>query len=255
MLHKNEAIWKALSDPSRRTVLRLLRNGPKTTGEIAKHFDQTRFAIMKHLSVLEDAGLLEVERRGRERWNYLNAATLETALHDWVTPFQKDWASRLNRLKTRLEEEHMVHSEVLGLDIRQSVDIAAPRERVFNALTKDVDLWWGSGYRQTGKGSRIALDLEIGANMVERDAAGHSVIWGRIEEIRAPDRLYLSGRFAVPGAVAGRVHYDLEKAEVGCRLNVTHQAVGAIDQEVRERFVAGWLELLGTQLRRHLEEQ
>lgn len=255
MLHKNEAIWKALSDPSRRTVLQLLRNGPKTTGEIAKHFDQTRFTIMKHLSVLEDAGLLEVERRGRERWNYLNAATLETALQDWVTPFQKDWARGLNRLKTRLEEEHMAHSEVLGLDIRQSVDIAASRERVFNALTKEVDLWWGGGYRQTGKGSHITLDLEIGANMVERDAAGHAVIWGRIEEIRTPDRLYLSGRFAVPGAVAGRVHFDLEDAAVGCRLQVTHQAVGAIEQEVRERFVAGWLELLGTQLRRHLEEQ
>jgi uncharacterized protein YndB with AHSA1/START domain len=208
---------------------------------------------MKHLSVLEDAGLLEVQRRGRERWNYLNAATLETALRDWVTPFQKEWAIRLKRLKTRLEKEDMTHSEVLGLDIRQSVRIAASRERAFNALTKEVDLWWGSGYRQTGKGSHIALDLEIGANMVERDAAGHAVIWGRIEEIRTPDLLYLSGRFAVPGAVAGRVHFDLEDAEVGCRLQVTHQAVGAIDQEVRERFATGWRELLGTQLRQHVE--
>ena len=254
MLESNEAIWKALSDPSRRTVLHLLRDGPKTTGEIAKHFDRTRFAIMKHLSVLEDAGLLEVERRGRERWNYLNAATLESALENWMTPFQKDWASRLNRLKTRLEEVDMTHSEVLGLDIRQGVDIAASKERVFKALTGEVDLWWGGGYRQTGKGSHITLDLEIGASMVERDAAGHSVIWGRIEEIRTPDRLYLSGRFAVPGAVAGRVHFDLEDAVVGCRLQVTHQAVGAIDQEVRERFVAGWQELLGTQLRQHVEE-
>ena len=253
MLNKNEAIWKALSDPSRRTVLRLLRAGPKTTGEIAMHFDQTRFGIMKHLSVLEDAGLLEVERRGRERWNYLNAAPLEAALQDWVTPFQKEWAIGLNRLKTQLEEEDMTQAEVLGLDIRQSVDIAAPRERVFVALAREIDLWWGSGYRQTGKGSQITLGLEIGADMMERDAAGHAVIWGRIEEIRAPDRLYLSGRFAVPGAVAGRVHFDLEDSGVGCRLQVAHQAVGAIDPEARERFVAGWLELLGTQLRQHAE--
>ena len=140
MLESNEAIWKALSDSSRRTVLHLLRDGPKTTGEIAKHFDQTRFAIMKHLSALEDAGLLKVERRGRERWNYLNAATLETALQDWVTPFQKDWAKGLNRLKTRLEEEHMTHSEVLGLDIRQSVDIAASKEQVQHMILSLLEL-------------------------------------------------------------------------------------------------------------------
>ena len=254
MFDKNQAVWKALSDPTRRTVLHLLRDGPKTTGEIAKHFDQTRFAIMKHLAVLESAGLLKVERRGRERWNYLNAATLEAALRDWVTPFQKEWATRLNRLKTLLEKEDMSDTQGLGLDIRQSVEIAAPKERAFNALAKEVDLWWGGGYRQTGKGSHLALDLEIGANMVERDAAGHAVIWGRIEEIRTPDRLYLSGRFAVPGAVAGRVHFDLEDTTVGCRLQVTHQAVGAIDQEVCERFVAGWRELLGIQLRRYVEE-
>ena len=60
MLDDNEAIWKALSDPSRRTVLHLLRNGRKTTGEIAKHFDQTRFAIMKHLSSLEVGCRLQV---------------------------------------------------------------------------------------------------------------------------------------------------------------------------------------------------
>ena len=143
----------------------------------------------------------------------------------------------------------MTHSEVLGLNIRQSVDIAVSTERVFDALTKGPDLWWGGGYRQTGKGNHITLDLEIGANTVERGAAGHAVIWGRIEEIRKPDRLDLSGRFAHPGAVAGRVHFDLEDAAVGCRLQVTHQAVGAIDQGVRQRFVFGWQELPGTQLR------
>src|SRR2546426_761327 len=68
-------VWKALADPTRRAILDALRKGPRTTGDLCGRFDVTRFAVMKHLAVLEDAGLVLARRQGRERWNHLNAAS------------------------------------------------------------------------------------------------------------------------------------------------------------------------------------
>jgi hypothetical protein len=71
--------------------------------------------------------------------------------------------------------------------------------------------------------------------------------------VRQPDRLYFSGRFAVKGAVAGRVHFDLEAlADGGCRLILTHQAIGNISEDTRNSFHAGWGRLLGQCLTSHL---
>ena len=90
--------------------------------------------------------------------------------------------------------------------------------------------------------------------MIEYGPGGHQAIWGRIEEIWPPAKLYLSGRFGMLGAVAGRIHFDLEPSgERGCRLTVMHQAVRPIAEPVREAFIAGWRELIDRRLRAHLE--
>ena len=70
-------IWKALSDPTRRSILNLLRSAPRTTGEISDQFDLSRFAVMKHLGVLEKADLIKVKREGKFRWNHLNPKPIE----------------------------------------------------------------------------------------------------------------------------------------------------------------------------------
>ncbi|MGH2782406.1 MAG: metalloregulator ArsR/SmtB family transcription factor, partial [Thermoleophilaceae bacterium] len=59
-------VWKALSDRSRRRILDLLRAGPATTGQVAAEFEISRIAVMRHLSVLADAGLVVSQKRGRE---------------------------------------------------------------------------------------------------------------------------------------------------------------------------------------------
>ena len=79
-----ELVFKALGDETRRKILEQLRSGPKTTGEICEHFQMSRFGVMKHLRLLEAASLISVEWRGRERWNYLNAYTLQSVLTPWV---------------------------------------------------------------------------------------------------------------------------------------------------------------------------
>jgi len=72
-----DPVWKALSDPTRRTILDLLRDGPRTTTEIVESFPRlTRFAVMKHLDVLREAGLVQTRELGRQRMNSLNAVPI-----------------------------------------------------------------------------------------------------------------------------------------------------------------------------------
>lgn len=98
-------VWKSLADPTRRAILDLLRDGPRTTGDIAAEFepDLSRFAVMKHLGRLEDAGLVIVEARGRERWHYLNAVPLQKIVQRWVKPYAERAADSMLALKRYLE--------------------------------------------------------------------------------------------------------------------------------------------------------
>jgi DNA-binding transcriptional ArsR family regulator len=108
-IHEDEELattWRALSDPTRRRVLDLLRSGPMTTGQVAGAIpDLSRFAVMKHLSVLEEADLVVVVRRGRERWNHLNAVPIQRIYERWISPFEGLWASSLLRLKRNAERK------------------------------------------------------------------------------------------------------------------------------------------------------
>lgn len=97
------AIWSALHDVSRRHMLDLLRLGPLTTSELCEHFDFSRFAVMKHLKVLQIAGLVVVERRGRDRINHLNPLPLQAMYRRWIRPFERIPADRLLRLKVLVE--------------------------------------------------------------------------------------------------------------------------------------------------------
>ena len=126
-------------------------------------------------------------------------------------------------------------------------------ENVFRALTRDVDRWWTSPFRQTQGTSRLELFPEIGAAMIERGAGAHDVVWARVEEIQPPAKLYLSGRFGMIGVVSGRIHYDLFASDKGTRLVLTHQAIGRITEETERNFSQGWSELLDRRLRAHLD--
>src|SRR3954454_22092499 len=105
-MNERPEVWKALAEPTRRRLLDLLRTAPRTTGQLAADFpDLSRFAVMKHLTVLENAGLVVVERRWRERWNYLNAVPLQQELQRWMTPYSGQFATALLALKTEVEQE------------------------------------------------------------------------------------------------------------------------------------------------------
>lgn len=101
-----DAVWKALSDPTRRAILDILRDGPRTTTSVVEQFPHlTRFAVMKHLDVLRACGLVITRAEGRKRLNALNAVPLRMIHERWVSGFADLWASQLTDLKKTLEEE------------------------------------------------------------------------------------------------------------------------------------------------------
>jgi DNA-binding transcriptional ArsR family regulator len=84
-----EKVWKALADPTRRSLLDLLRERPRTTGELCARFTTlSRFAVMKHLRVLEETRLVTTRKDGRMRWNHLNVAPIHELDRHWMKRFK-----------------------------------------------------------------------------------------------------------------------------------------------------------------------
>ena len=100
-----DAVWKALSDPTRREILDLLRQGPCTTTEIVDAFPHlSRFGVMKHIDVLRAAGLVNTREEGRQRLNSLNAVPIRQIYERWVSRYEEFWADNLLRLKEDMEK-------------------------------------------------------------------------------------------------------------------------------------------------------
>lgn len=101
-----DAVFKALASSVRRQVLDDLKDQPLTTGTLCAHFpDLDRCTVMQHLKVLEDAGLVIAERRGRERWNHLNAMPIQDIHDRWIGPHAAAASARLARFKQTIEAQ------------------------------------------------------------------------------------------------------------------------------------------------------
>ncbi|MCB1340520.1 MAG: winged helix-turn-helix transcriptional regulator [Pseudooceanicola sp.] len=96
--------FRALADPTRRDIIQLLAGTEMTIAEVSSHFDMTRAAVKKHLSVLSDGGLIEVQARGREKVNRLNRHGMAPVL-SWLEYFDSFWDDRLAALKTAIEKD------------------------------------------------------------------------------------------------------------------------------------------------------
>jgi DNA-binding transcriptional ArsR family regulator len=101
-----DPVWRALSDPTRRAILDLLRRKPQTTGEIAEQVPGlSRFGVMKHLAVLRGAGLVQAKGEGRNVRNTLNVVPIRLIYERWVSDYEDLWAKKLARLKRSMETE------------------------------------------------------------------------------------------------------------------------------------------------------
>ena len=99
-----DAVFKALADPTRRSLLdELFTEDGQTLGALERQLPMTRFGVMKHLRVLEEAGLVTTKRRGREKLHFLNPVPIRVIHDRWVSKYAEPWAATLSGLKRRLE--------------------------------------------------------------------------------------------------------------------------------------------------------
>jgi DNA-binding transcriptional ArsR family regulator len=98
------SVWDALANENRRQILDLLKEKPRTTGEIAmKLRSLDRCTVMLHLNVLTEAGLVIAKREGKFRWNYLNVEPIQRIYERWLSSYAQPAAALLTRLKDDLE--------------------------------------------------------------------------------------------------------------------------------------------------------
>jgi DNA-binding transcriptional ArsR family regulator len=100
-----DAVFKALADATRRDLLdRLYEEDGQTLGALEEGVPMTRFGVMKHLRVLEEAGLVTTQRRGREKLHFLNAVPIQLIHERWVSKYAEPWAATLTAVKRAAEE-------------------------------------------------------------------------------------------------------------------------------------------------------
>jgi DNA-binding transcriptional ArsR family regulator len=101
-----DAVFRALADPTRRGLLdALFEHDGQTLSALEQGIPMTRFGVMKHLRVLEDAHLVTTRRRGREKLHFLNPVPIRLVHDRWVSKYAEPWAATLSGLKQTIEEE------------------------------------------------------------------------------------------------------------------------------------------------------
>ncbi|WP_446666049.1 ArsR/SmtB family transcription factor [Flexivirga sp. B27] len=219
---ERDRVFKALADPTRRSLLdRLRRSDGQTLGELSADTGMTRQSATQHLDLLVQAGLVTVVRRGRERLHYLNPAPIHQLQDRWISTFDRPRLDALGAIRHHAEDLAMSESAttttvptyVYVTYIRASVD------QVWQALT-DADLtaaYWNH---------RNVSDWQPGSTWEHRTIDGtETEIDGKVLEATPPQRLVITfedpagDRLPRPSTVT----FDLEPGDELVRLTVTHE--------------------------------
>src|SRR5262245_19271814 len=123
-----DEVFRALADPTRRSLLdELFKEDGQTLSTLEQRLPMTRFGVMKHLRVLEQAGVVVTRRRGREKLHFLNTVPIQQVHERWVSKYAAPWAAMLTRLKKGIEEADM--EKVFEIYIKTTP------ERLWEAIT------------------------------------------------------------------------------------------------------------------------
>jgi DNA-binding transcriptional ArsR family regulator/uncharacterized protein YndB with AHSA1/START domain len=240
-------LWRALADPTRRQILDLLRQRPLITGEIAAWFPISRIAVMRHLDVLSQAGLVTSRKRGRQRWHYLNTVPLQKLHRRWADPAATGFASALLRLQDTVEAEGRPMEPIQPtVDVALDIEIAGPPAAVFAALTKDVGGWWGHPF-VSPRATSLAMDPQLGGLFTEQWKNGGQVI-ASVTGWAQDEHLELTGSFHM-GVGIGVATFDLTESDAGTLLRFLFRAIGVVDAEAARAMSRAWAELVGTRLK------
>ena len=223
-----DEVFKALADPTRRQLLdELFREDGQTLTALVAHFEMTRFGVMKHLKVLEEAGLVVTRKRGREKVHLLNPVPIRLVHDRWVGKYAEPWVSTLSDLKHELER---TMEKVYEIYIRTTP------ERLWEAIT-DPEI--RSKYHF---GSQVTSDWQPGGRF-EMGNAKHGIVLGEGTNVEVdPPRRLVQTMTALWGDEVKaegetRITWEIEPVEDSCRLTVTHDQ---LREGANEQLYGGW---------------
>ena len=222
-------VFRALADPTRRSLLdELFRQDGQTLGELERRLPMTRFGVMKHLRVLEAAGLVVTRRRGREKLHFLNPVPIRLVHDRWVSKYAEPWAAGLAGLKQHLEEDAM--EKVFEIYIKTTPErlwqaITDPEMRAKYNFGVSIESDWTPGSRYRAGSPMSPTPISEGENL----------------EVDPPRRLVQSFRALwgedVKSEGTSRVTWEIEPIGDSCRLLVTHDQLRA---GANEQLYGGW---------------
>lgn len=228
-------IWAALSDPKRRKIISLLQDQPLTTSDLCAHFEVSRYAVMKHLKVLEKVGLINVQREGRQRWNVLNTAVLPPQIDPLIQPATTTRPIDLYTARLRLE---------IVLNARPTA--------VFTAFTCHINQWWPDRVYPDA-----SIELEAWVNgrfyeCVDTDRAG--MLLATVTAIQPAQLLRLQGPMGITDRVAiSQVEVTFSAQGDTTLLQLVHHIAGEVDNTLLAEHGRTWQTRLDHSLRQFVE--
>jgi uncharacterized protein YndB with AHSA1/START domain/DNA-binding transcriptional ArsR family regulator len=241
-----DAVFKALADPTRRGLLdELFKQDGQTLSALEGGLPMTRFGVMKHLAVLEEAGLVTTRRRGREKLHFLNPVPIRLVHDRWVSKYAEPWAATLSGLKARLEDETM--QQVKTVSWAEGTAPVADGTAVFEVFIKTTPerLWEGitdpEMRRKYSFGVETHSDWTPGSDYKASVPGMVDIAAGENIEVDPP-RLLIQTFDAlwsdeVKAQGTTRVTWEIEPIGSSCRLTVTHDQLPA---EANPELYGGW---------------
>lgn len=224
-----DEVFKALADPTRRRLLdTLFEEDGQTLKALEERFEMTRYGVMKHLGVLEEAGLVVTRRRGREKLHHLNVVPIQLVHDRWVSKYAVRPAAALSDLKARLERGTMV--KVFEIYIKTTP------ERLWDAITnpelRAVYNFGAATHSDWEQGSTYQTSARDGTVQLAE---------GELLEVDRPFRLVQTMRALwsdeVKNAGTSRVTWEIEPVGDSCRLTVTHDQ---LPEDANAELYGGW---------------
>ena len=259
-----ENVWRALADPTRRRILDALRDGPKTTGELCRPFQVSRFAVMKHLDILEKARLVVVRRQGRERWNHLNAVPIQQIYERWVRPYAACWAGTLLNLKGHIEDTEQgevmsgnpkARAEFGVVQIELEIPIKAKPARVWKALVEETTAWWRKDFCTSPAAKGFIIEPRLGGRVFEDWGDGAGQVWYTVIGIDPPNSLMLQGLLspAFGGPAITLLHLEVKVSGKYAVLRLSDTIFGKVGDDKLAQTRDGWMMLFDGGLRAFVE--
>jgi uncharacterized protein YndB with AHSA1/START domain len=224
-----DLVFKALADPTRRGLLdELFQQDGQNLTALEQRLAMTRFGVMKHLKVLEEAGLVVTRRRGREKLHFLNPVPIRLVHDRWVSKYAEPWVATLSEIKRDLEVD--------GMEKVFEIYIKTTPERLWEAITN-------SEMRQKYNfGVGVESDWTPGSRYEAMHPSAPGILSeGENLEVDAPRRLVQSFNALwgddVKREGTSRVTWEIEPVADSCRLTVTHDR---LPENANQQLYGGW---------------